>query len=399
MAIGVMVGVCVVILLQAIPTSGAPGAQGAILATSTYSPTPVPASPTPAPKPKLGTGASSALTTATSAASPYGFAIGDEFLQLSDAALAASFADMRSMGIGWVRFDISWTNVAPNGPGQYQWSGYDRVVKAARSRNLAIIGILDYTPEWARQSACAGEFTCMPADPGQYARYAADTAAHYAPLGVNVWEIWNEPNITPFFSPKPNPAQYVSLLRAAYPAIKRVNSSATVLTGGLSPAGTHGGNYSPPDFLNLMYANGARGYFDAVAHHPYTYPDTPARNNPYDAWGQLQELRNSMVAHGDGGKLIWLTEYGAPTNGPGNFVTSANYNQGGDVDHIDEALQAIMMRDVIASYRTKSWVGPIMWYTYKDSGSSTETAENFYGVIRANGSRKPAYDAFIQATK
>jgi hypothetical protein len=32
-----------------------------------------------------------------------------------------------------------------------------------------------------------------------------------------------------------------------------------------------------------------------------------------------------------------------------------------------------------------------MWYTYKDGGTTTDTNENFFGLVRADYSQKPAY--------
>lgn len=358
---------------------------GNITPTPAPTPTPVPGS-TPSPpkaaaKPKLGTGASAALQAARSGSTPFGVAVGEELTGLSDAALTSRLADIKAAGMGWIRLDIAWPDVAPNGAGQYNWSSYDRVARLARNAGVKVIGILDYTPTWARSSSCSGSQFCTPANPSQYGSYAGATAAHFAPLGINVWEIWNEPNINQFYEPSPNPKSYVSLLKSAYPAIKQANPSSTVLTAGLSPSGTFDGNYSPSDFLTQIYVQGGRGYFDAVAAHPYTYPDSPAANNPYDAWGQLTEMHNIMTSRGDGGKLIWITEYGAPTGGP-----SSDPN-----DHISEAAQSTLLRDAIYSYRTMSWLGPMMFYTYQDASFSTSTSENFYGLRRADGSAKPAY--------
>ncbi len=395
-SLGGILGLSGIAVLQTAPTFSGKPTSGSILSsntmagnvTPTAAPTPTPApGSTPSPpkaatKPKLGNGASNALQTARSGSTPFGVAVGEELLGLSDSALNARFADIKAAGLSWIRLDIAWPDVAPNGPGQYSWGGYDRVARSARNAGIKVVGILDYTPPWARSGACSSSQFCAPDSPAQFGSYAGATAGHFAPLGINVWEIWNEPNIGQFYEPSPNPHAYVDLLKAAYPAIKQANSSATVLTAGLSPSGTFDGNYSPSDFLSQIYIQGGRGYFDAVAAHPYTYPDTPAANNPYDAWGQLTEMHNIMASRGDGGKLIWITEYGAPTGGP-----SSDPN-----DHISEAAQSTMLRDAIYSYRTLSWLGPMLFYTYQDSSFSTSTSENFYGLRRADGSAKPSYN-------
>lgn len=45
-------------------------------------------------------------------------------------------------------------------------------------------------------------------------------AARYEPLGVEAFEIWNEPDTSRSWKPAPDPAAYAALLRAAYPAVK-----------------------------------------------------------------------------------------------------------------------------------------------------------------------------------
>jgi len=40
-----------------------------------------------------------------------------------------------------------------------------------------------------------------------------------------------------------------------------------------------------------------------------------------------------------------------------------------------------------------AWAGPFFWYGLHDGGTSTTTVENFFGILRFNGSHKPAYSA------
>ena len=160
-----------------------------------------------------------------------------------------------------------------------------------------------------------------------------------------------------------------------------------VVTGGTAPSQTDQNDYSPEDFLKAIYAAGAAGSFDAVSAHPYTYPNSPADDLPLSAWGQLDTMHATMAANGDGGKQIWVTEFGAPTNGPDEVN-----------DHVSEAQQATILSAAIAGWHAKSYAGPFFWYEYQDDGTSTDTSENFYGLVRADGSHKPAYDTWVTAT-
>lgn len=366
------------------PSSGSnlPVSQRVLGDSATPTPQPLSSSaPLPAPPHVAQTSATdsySGSTTVTVASlGGVGFAAGSSLPELSDALLASDLSGMKALHATWVRFDIQWDQVEPNGPSNPDWSAYDRVVSAVIAHGLRPIAILDFTPAWARSSYCS-DSTCPPANPSDYANFAAAAVNHYKSQGVHVWEIWNEPNNSQFFD-SPNASAYVGLLRTAYPAIKHADPSATVLTGGLAPAG---GSDEPDLFLAAIYQAGARGYFDAVADHPYTFPATALTNNPYDTWGQMIQMRSVMVANGDASKKIWITEYGAPTGGPNG---------------ISEAAQVQMVSDFFNESRTLPWLGPILWYSYRDAGTTQDTVENWFGLVSNDGqTKKPAYYTFQQ---
>ena len=287
------------------------------------------------------------------------------------------------LGITWVRWDMNWVTVQPNNATSYNWQGPDRVVAAALKYGINSLAIITYTPVWARSSACVGSDKCAPKDPAQFAAFAAQVAARYKAQGLHYWEIWNEPNTAGFWAVKADCNAYTALLKASYSAIKQTDSSATVITGGTAPAATDGTNVSPVDFLACIYKNGGKDYFDAVADHPYTFPQFPSAPVPH-AWAQMSttptNLRSLMIANGDSGKKIWMTEFGAPTNGPDPRW------------YVSESKQAQMITDAFQLYKTYSWAGPIFLYSLKDSGTSANTSENFFGLLRYDGSHKPAYD-------
>jgi beta-xylosidase len=323
-------------------------------------------------------------TAATNAASGYGFST--SLSGLTSDQLNARIAAMKATGATWVRYDLSWDSVQPASANTYDWTESDAVTKAAQAQGMKVLMIIDFVPAWAREAGCKDSKMCAPADPAAYGRFAAAAAAHYQPYGVGDFEIWNEPNISFRFRPAANPTTYVAMLKASYTDIKQVDPSAVVIAASTAPTATDTGDYSPSDFLNAMYNAGAGGYFDAISAHPYTYPVTPAQSAPTDAWGQLVGMHNTMAAHGDGNKQIWITEFGAPTNGP---------NIAGD--HVSEAVQAQIATEAVTLFRKWNWSGPFFWYDYQDDGTSTADSQNFFGLVRADGSFKPAYYAYKAA--
>jgi len=299
-----------------------------------------------------------------------------------------------------LRLDLGWDRVQPASATAYDWSGLDRIVQAANAKNLKLLPILSYTPAWARPAGCTST-KCAPADPNQFATFASEAAKRYAPLGVHNWEVWNEPNIVNFWLPTPNVAQYVTLLRAAATSIRAADPAAVVISAGLSPAATSNGNISQRDYVDAFSAQGGPGLVDAVGYHPYSYPVPPGYAADWNAWAQISSTTRSfqsiLASYGYSGKKLWLTEYGAPTNGPGVGATTTDYKFSQNPDHVDEGLQAIMATDSVALAKSSSIIGALFWYTYGDLGTSTTDRENFFGLRRFDGSLKPAYDALKTA--
>jgi hypothetical protein len=352
---------------------------------------------------KKGGGIGSGLISLTQNMSThgYGIAAGSSYPSLSESELSARFADMSKMGMTWVRFDVEWPNVQPDNSSQQHWNDYDKVVKAARAHNLKVLIILDYTPGWARVDGCDNT-QCAPRDPNEFAAFASKAVKRYAPMGVQAWEVWNEPNNAVFWQPQVDAGAYTKLLQASFKAIKQADPNARVLTAGLAPMPSDGDNLSRRDFLQQMYNAGAKSHFDAVADHPYTFPRLPDEKSDR-AWAEMSNgttsMRGIMVANGDADKKIWITEFGAPTGGPGDTATPENGETIGGVWQVNEALQANILKEAVRLYKSYDWVGPFFWYSYRDAGDSSDSSENFFGLQRYDGSRKPAYDAYSQLAR
>ncbi len=293
---------------------------------------------------------------------------------------AQTIADLDAMaasGARWVRVGAPWGRVEAR-PGHYDWSEPDRVVKAAVDRGLSVLGISGNPAGWAAAPGCRTH-NCAPADVAAYARFLADAAAHFAPLGVRHWEVWNEPNTAEFWSPGADPAAYAELQRLAYRGIKAAVPTAVVVTGGLAPAGEGGGDMEPLHFMEEVYRHGAQGHFDAVAVHPYAFPYPPDRAADYNTFLKVPRLHDLMAAHGDGAKPIWGTEVGAPSRGPRG---------------IGEDRQADWLTRYYRTWNAWSFTGPLLWYELHDFGAGRSDIEAF-GLLRHDRSPKPAWRAWL----
>lgn len=331
-----------------------------------------------------------------------GISYGDVLPYLRTSERTSQLNDALDLRAQVVRADLSWADVQPRGPASYQWSGFDSVVAGARSRGLTVLAIVTYTPAWARPAGCHSE-KCAPASAAAFARFARAAVLRYAPKGVHNWEIWNEPNITQFWQPAPSPARYLKLLAATSAAIRGADSSAYIVSGGLAPSRTADGSFSQLDYFKWFCDGGGLKLVDGVGYHPYSYPLLASNPVEWSAWSQIAASPTSLLSilrsHGQAGKAIWLTEYGAPTGGPGLGATLSDSRLGHNPDHVDELTQAAMVTSSFAAAAAIPNVRALIWYSDRDIGNSPVSRENFFGLRRFDGSRKPAYAAFRAATR
>jgi len=96
---------------------------------------------------------------------------------------------------------------------------------------------VDTPPSWETP----GSGNRPPTNPSDFGSFLGALASH-AKGQVWAYEIWNEPNLSSEWGNQPpNPAAYVALLQAAYPAIKAADPAAFVITAGLVTTGGDGG--------------------------------------------------------------------------------------------------------------------------------------------------------------
>ncbi|MUL65146.1 hypothetical protein BOO86_11775 [Mycobacterium sp. CBMA 234] len=278
---------------------------------------------------------------------------------------------LQSMGVQDVRVFIPWIYTEPL-KGVYNWAPIDAIMNAAKARNMGVLAMVNSTPLWA---GTAGTIPgAQTPDPTAYANFMGKVAARYAKT-VSAYEVWNEVNCVCFYDPV-SPQSYTDLLKAAYPAIKAADPSATVIAAGLGAVFSLGGiTMNPVDYVNAMYAAGAKGFFDALAFHPYqeSMPFSDGQGVPLSPYTQIQKIYDLMVANGDAAKKIWLTEYGVPTN------------------NVSEQTQADFIKNLIDTWQSMSFGGPIFIYTTRDG----QPGSGYFGIFDANWVPKEA--AFVIA--
>lgn len=303
--------------------------------------------------------------------STIGFADGADFLTLSAADMNRNMDMMVATGAHTLRILIPWAMVEP-AQGQRNWSISDTVVNFAVAHNMSILGVISTTPPWAQAPGGSG-LSGKPASPAVFGDFAKAAAQHYSGR-ISAYEIWNEPNGTLSYTQSPDPAGYTNLLKAAYPKIKSVSSTITVIGGALGSVIESGITGDPVAFVTQMYSAGAKNYFDALSIHPYQYTTPFSRgvrvdNSPLQ---QLMKIRQLMLANNDGGKKIWATEYGQPT-AASNDITQNRY-----------------IVDFVKKWQEMPYTGPIMIYRTRDISTGSPEPDATLGVFRSDYTPKPS---------
>lgn len=354
---------------------------------------------------------------AEGAAWEVGMATGNTLLFITDEALEARLADMEKLGITWLRVDFNWSLVQFKGYHSFDFSYHDRVVAAAARHGMKVLGMLAYTPGWARNTKCtaliSGEEAqqkCTPRDSNEFARFAKATAEYFAPKGVKAWEVWNEPNLKGYWKWvgaggqfEVNPEAYGRMVNAAGQAIHAADPTATVITGGLAPV------YDPNDprgmrqgdYIRRLGATLQAGSVNAVGMHPYTWPALPREHFDWNAFYTVDNgsdpynLRRILEAAGKPELTVWGTEFGASTVGIRDIINDPDDRKDSNkvFDHVTESMQSTIMQQAIEDWNKKQKVGPLFIHADSDQWLQTRTNEGGYGLRRSDGSEKPSYQA------
>jgi hypothetical protein len=307
--------------------------------------------------------------------------------------VGAWFDAQAELGMPARRFPVAWSEVEP-AQGRWQWDRADARYAAMLRAGLEPVLVAIGAPCWARAqpSGCARGSGGVPAlgFDRDWAEYAGRLARRY-PRAIGV-EIWNEPNVAQLFPPYPDPKRYAELLRAAYSAVKLTNPRMPVISGGLlALATTDARGMSDAEFLAGMFAAGGGAALDAIGAHPY--PPATALAGGAAASGavesELDALRSVRNAAGQSDTDFWITEVGVSTTSIPGPVKEAESVQADDLVAIADAL---MTDDDVAVVLIHRLIDRV-----PTSGDAAGLAEAGFGVLRSDGTPKPAACAMSRA--
>lgn len=289
---------------------------------------------------------------------------------MSDAEFREMLDEQVAMGSQWVRLGVIWKDIEYQ-DGQYWWDSLDSRMAAVADAGLKPLLLIHQYPDWVEGFGVIGSGAAE-----HYADFAETVAQRYGDQ-ADAYEIWNEPNLERFW-PNPSPDAFGELLAAAGPRLQSADPGAEVISGGLAPATDDPGySISGKTFMTRLFEIGANQHVTAIGMHPYSFPERPSGGSDWNSFNQLYRLQDLMTAHGDGHKKIWLTEYGAPTAS----------DRG-----VGEAEQAAMVTEAVEIAGREPNLGPVFLYTMYDIDLGANDMESHFGLMKAPGEPKQAYN-------
>jgi hypothetical protein len=262
---------------------------------------------------------------------------------LDPARRPAALAELDVLGVRALRVVVTWRDVAPApdaatrpevdlaDPAAYAWGDHAELVEAADARGWTVLVTLSGpVPRWATPG---GRDTTSRPDPAAFGRFATAAARRLGPR-VDLWSVWNEPNLPRFLTPQrdargrpASPGIYRALYRAATRGLRAGGAGdRPVLLGETAPRGSDRA-LAPLAFLRgvlcLDGASRARRAcapldVDGVAHHPYAPREGAGfvpRARDDVTIGVLHRLTATLDRAARAGALpprtpVYLTEFG-----------------------------------------------------------------------------------------
>ncbi|MDD5155910.1 MAG: family 1 glycosylhydrolase [Candidatus Omnitrophica bacterium] len=285
---------------------------------------------------------------------------------------------MKDAGIGFVRMDFLWEDIEP-ARGEFQFEKYDNIVELLAKNNIKIVGLLNYSAPWASPT---GKWNDPSGDNGPFIEYCRKVISRYKDR-VKYWEVWNEPDSLTYWVRQDGLKSYCRLLKGVYLAAKAEDPACKVLNGGLAE-----GLLS----VNRLYDNGAKDYFDVLNIHIFESPLRPGAIKAVQAYARL--VYKVMERNGDSAKKIWVTEIGCPGVRSGLEVN--NWWLGANPD---EKQQEEWVRQVFTQLIKEKAVEKVFWAFLRDCDGHWGNGVDYFGLVRWDFSKKPAFGAYKESTQ
>jgi hypothetical protein len=268
------------------------------------------------------------------------------------------------------------------------YRAFDRYVEEAARRGMTIRPVVMLAPPWAARHP--GSEPSPPKSFRAYANFTAALARRYGDGGtfwterpdvpripIESWQVWNEPHFKEFWSDQPWQKDYVKLLKLTYATVKKAAPKAKIVAAGLANKSW--------TYLSMIYAQGAKGFFDIAAIHPFTATVDGVVEI-------LERARAVMKRYHDRKRPLLVSELSwTSARGRTDFTYGNEQTERGQAKRLTAAFKRM------AKERTRLRLLGIYWYTWMTRDKDPVYPFDYAGVVRLKGNKveqKPAYKAY-----
>lgn len=309
---------------------------------------------------------------------------------------------IQDAGILWIKQQFPWEELEQPRKGQFYdtkynqvtWDKFDSIVNLATEYGLKMIVRLDRPPVWARSDKEHPERP--PENFDDYGDFVAAVVGRYKGK-VSHFQLWNEPNLGEEWTGKPDAVEYTRLLKAGYEKAKQANPDAKILSAPLAINNEQGPTHlNEVDFLDQMYAAGAKQYFDILSANAYGMdkPPTDAPNKTTLNFRRVELVRQVMEKNGDANKAIWFNEFGwnaSPKDMPTNDLVWQRVSEQQQADYTVQAVQYARQK--------WPWAGVFCtWYFRQVGDIQPAKSEYYFRLVDPDFTPRPIYNAIKQAS-
>jgi len=313
---------------------------------------------------------------------------------------------MKELDVGWVMWWMRWYEIEPR-KGEFQHlAKVRRVVDELANHQIEVVMDFHGAPCWAAEQPpdCTEEVN--PPTLNRLADYQESLRHLVSEFKGKVrnWKILEEENVM-FYGNLPvaeRARQYARVLKAAYEAVKSVDSSIQVILGGIHVDMFHTPQAKYLKFTKLLVkeleALSNRPLCDVLAMHQHRFPYGPYQVNPYTKRTMAQEIDDLLAVFDQSrlyrGKKLWITNLSWPGVGDRDRVNEGIVSEETQARFLVQAHE--VMNHAKRAHRIERWG----WVDLRDPDFLTEPPEFewYYGLLRYDRKagtwvEKPAYRA------
>jgi hypothetical protein len=306
-------------------------------------------------------------------------------------SVADEIKPIKELGVNIMRVPLQWQLIRIR-PGEYDWSGVDRLIKGAQTKQIEILFNIRTTFQQDAQKRKAqrapAQIKSGSVDIEPWLHFIETLANRYRGQGIS-YEIENEVNQANLW--KGTLEEYLELLKASYDIIKKADPQAKVLPPAMSCGILR--NFQPEVVRQealkwhdkWLQAILSTRKFDVVNIHDYYFPSEIVANG-FTFRGYLEHVQGVMKKLGLGDRLIWITETG--------FVSKPTETSG----RVDQGSPEKQAKWLTETYQQAFEFGveKIYWLLLNDR---KEPYFGSMGLADAKGNPRPACDALKEFTK